>query len=1183
MQRLSSLTARAAGAALVGLAVVTAARWALPWEAIAQLVPGSRNVGPANPILFTAAGFSILAAANAFRGRWVLRTRIVAIALLLLLPMLHLAETLWGFYVAFDSTRPPGTVGAALQGPGRLSPNSSIAFVGAGLAFWLYLRQPTKAATFIYLSLTVLIGLIGFAGFFGHFLGLETLYQFANYNRLLPATALGFIVLSGGLWFMHEMTQKFDLRDAPSRIQRRSTVVVTLLCISASVIGFSTMRDTFEEGIAANIRQTTVQNATSITHSLEVSLWYPKTLATRPLVQQSLSSLDKQPGDTAATATLINIAASFLQVGMSNAQFFDAQGQLVASAGEPMRAKAKVLHTLHNTGNTTTLAWYSEGYVLLSDNLVVVNGATVGRLRTEQPMQLVNRLLQQMRTANETADAIFCSKEDDEAVCAETRLRQPSFRLPLANAEGRAAHGVGLALAGETGVLAAKDARNKDVLTAFAPVGAYGLALGYKTDLDTLYAPLRKRLAALAGSMLLLIGLGIFAFRSQVQPVLNRLAESERKLKAILDEQDEMVSLATPDGRLTYVNPSYARHFGLQVHQLIGTNLLDHVYPADRDIVADKIARVIATGVAIKSENRMQRSDDSPRWVSWTNSLQLGREGEALLHSVGRDVTERRAAEDALRASEAILERTGTVAGVGGWELDLRTSHLYWTKQTRAIHEVSDDFVPTLESAVAFYTPEARDEIARAVDHGSKTGQPWDLELPLRTARGREICVRAQGQAVYENGDVVRLVGAFQDVTSRKALETSLRELTTIFDKTTDYVIQTDWRGDITYLNPAARRILGMRPDDGLAGLRFSDFNTLETNRDIAEVIIPAVKENGIWVGETIFKAGNGRLVPVTHMVIGHREGHGRISRYSGIMRDITEERARKREQQQQASTLRSITEAIPGFVAVVDSDRRYRFVNTGFERWVGKTRDKIIGRTVAEILGEDDYKQSEEYLERALRGESLSFERDYASATAVSHLAVSYIPMFNDANEVEGFIGIGQDITSHRQEQVRLLKLSQRDALTGLLNRAGFEEFLDEWQTAPGSSGAIALLYIDLDHFKAVNDTHGHPVGDKLLQQFAQRLLGTVRPTDAVARIGGDEFAIVLSGIREEANARLVADKVLAAATTPFVVDSLPLQVGASVGISYGFDAVSGWRGMVAAADAKLYEAKAAGRGRVI
>ena len=785
----------------------------------------------------------------------------------------------------------------------------------------------------------------------------------------------------------------------------------------------------------------------------------------------------------------------------------------------------------------------------------------------------------------------------------------------------------------------------------------------------------------------------------------NTLAQREARHRAIVEDQSELVSLARPDGELVYVNPAYARHFGRTPAQMIGTNLFDFVEPVDRAAVKALIDQVLRTGTSTSSDNRMVAFDGTERWVAWTNALQQAPGQAPLLHSVGRDVAERRRAEQALRASQAFLARTGRVAGVGGWELDLASGAITWSDETRRIHEVTADFVPTLESAIAFYAPEARATIDAAVQASMQTGRPWDLELPFVTATGRSIWVRAVGEAEFDGGKPARLVGALQDITERRQLqqrlgdserfvrqitdslpvriayvdkerryrfvnlaharrfglereqilgrtrseltrgetdavveprltavlagnaqrfeyeetvaghmrriesqlmpdvagdgevrgfyatgiditertaaEQALRDLTTIFDNTTDYVVQTDGRGNISYMNAAARRVTGLTPDEPVAQRQFSEFNTPATQRHYFEVILPAVKAHGVWVGETTVYGANRRRVPVSHMVIAHSNAAGRIDRYSAVMRDISAAAEAKHQLERQTAILQSVTEAIPAVVAVVGADGRYRFVNSAFERWLDKPRDKIVGRTLLEVLGPADHERSRPWVERALAGETVSFERAYPDRSVPLYLALSYIPLLLESGSIDGFVGVGQDITRHKKEELRLRHMTQSDALTGLLNRAGFEEHLDR-RLEDGSGPTLALLYIDLDHFKPVNDLHGHPVGDRVLQLFSQRLLGLVRPTDAVARLGGDEFAVVLAGVRDAANARAVANKIVAAARTPFEVGSQLLSIGASVGVAFGVDLTTGWGDLVARADTQLYEAKEAGRGRV-
>ena len=658
------------------------------------------------------------------------------------------------------------------------------------------------------------------------------------------------------------------------------------------------------------------------------------------------------------------------------------------------------------------------------------------------------------------------------------------------------------------------------------------------------------------------------------------LALSEAQYRTIVEEQSELISLARLDGTLLYVNPAYARHFGRTPAAMVGASLYDFVQAQDVDAVRQQIEGALEGGPSISSENRMRSSDGCEHWVAWTNGRQIDARGDVLLHSVGRDITQRRQAEQALRASQAFLARTGRVAGVGGWQLELASGMLTWSEETRRIHEVGPDYVPTLDAAIDFYAPEARPVVEAAVQAGMQSGKGWDLQLPLITAAGRRIWARAVGEVEFEGGKPVRLVGAFQDITERTAVERRLRELTAILDNSTDFVVQTDWRGQVIYMNPAVRSAVGLTAQETVSERHFSEFNTPATHRHFSEVIVPAVKADGVWLGQTsVFLSGQ-REVPVSHLVIGHREADGRIGRYSAVMRDISAAVQDRQQLQRQSATLRSVTEAIATMVGVVGTDGCYRFVNSAFARWIGLPPDGIIGRHAREILGADEFEHRQVWIERAMAGETVSFERIYPERETGRHLLVSYVPLRLDNGQVDGFVVINDDITQHQHEKGQLRQLAQRDTLTGLLNRAGFESTLQR-QLDEGGAGALALLYIDLDRFKPVNDEHGHMVGDQVLMGFAQRLLALVRPTDAVARLGGDEFAILLAGVRSSANARGVADKVIAAAAIPFELGCLQLRIGASVGVAYGIDASVGLHDLAARADSQLYEAKRAGRGR--
>jgi diguanylate cyclase (GGDEF)-like protein/PAS domain S-box-containing protein len=671
------------------------------------------------------------------------------------------------------------------------------------------------------------------------------------------------------------------------------------------------------------------------------------------------------------------------------------------------------------------------------------------------------------------------------------------------------------------------------------------------------------------------------------------LAASEQKHRALVDEQAELIALVQPDGSLSYTNPAFARFFGVSTESLQGGSLLKWILPADRTAMQSALGDAFAAVESIAIESRVLAADGQERWISWRLRLQQGSNASPSVHAVGRDVTLRRTAEASLRASEDFLKRTGRVAGIGGWEWNLTTGQLHWSAQVRRILEVKDDFMPTIDEAFDFFAEGAREKIRRAMDEARFRGTSWDLELPVIPASGHRIYVRAVGEAEFdEDGIPFRIVGTLQDVTDRheleqqleanithlKRIEKELRELTEVFDNTTDLVAQSDWQGRVHYINRSARRALGFDENKSLEGHTFREFYTPETSERFLREIVPAVKRAGVWVGETDAVVKGGRVVPVNHMVIGHLDAKGRVSRYSSLMRDITEEAAARSQLARQTAMLNTIIEAIPAMVAVFDRDMRYLLVNKGFERWQGRGRAELIGRSANETMDPEEYELNRPWAERALAGETVSFEREYPGAVELRHVSLTYLPLRLDDDSIVGFFGVAQDITRHREENLRLMLLAERDALTGLLNRAGFEEFMES-KVRQGEAAGLAVIYIDLDHFKPVNDTYGHSAGDKVLCEFALRLLHLVRPVDAVARLGGDEFAVVLSSVRCIEDAAKVAEKIVDVARQPFSLGETKVSIGASVGVAC--DAGRGWKSLVDGADAMAYRAKAAGRGR--
>ncbi|MCV2365796.1 diguanylate cyclase [Paucibacter sp. DJ1R-11] len=447
---------------------------------------------------------------------------------------------------------------------------------------------------------------------------------------------------------------------------------------------------------------------------------------------------------------------------------------------------------------------------------------------------------------------------------------------------------------------------------------------------------------------------------------------------------------------------------------------------------------------------------------------------------------------------------------------------------------------------------------------------------------------------LWLDGRIQGQVGTVEDISEQAEQQRAARTLSAIFALTPDYVCQLDQNHRLIYMNPAARRRLGVPLDSDLSATDYQDFFAPGGAERFREEILPAVLAQGQWQGRGTVLDAQRQPVPCEATVLLHRKANGATETISVILRDISADLKTQRERQRTEAMMRAIAQTSQAMISVLDLEGRFLFFNHAFEKRYNVRREAWLGRPVAELLGAEEYQAREAAIARALSGLATQLERVYdrssapvegprGSADALALvLSLSYAPLRSESEAIEGVICIAVDVTEARREEQRLRDASQTCPLTQLLNRRGFnkkvQDLFDAAHNQPGA-GHAALLYLDLDRFKPVNDQHGHPVGDALLKAVAGRLRHVLRPQDLVARLGGDEFAVLLPGLQHPGAARTVAEKIIQAIGAPFRIEQLELHIGISVGFCVRPSKLLHLEPMVAEADAKLYEAKRAGR----
>ena len=277
---------------------------------------------------------------------------------------------------------------------------------------------------------------------------------------------------------------------------------------------------------------------------------------------------------------------------------------------------------------------------------------------------------------------------------------------------------------------------------------------------------------------------------------------------------------------------------------------------------------------------------------------------------------------------------------------------------------------------------------------------------------------------------------------------------------------------------------------------------------------------------------------------------------------------------------LRTITDNLPVLISYIDKDERYQFSNGTYATWMGVDPRAMVGTTMLELLGLDEYEKRLPALRRTLAGERSDFDLESTWQGVPRHLHSTYVPDVGPDGRVQGAYVLVSDVTATKQAEAKLALQARTDAVTGLCNRHAFDEkFAEALARSRRSERPVALLFLDIDKFKAINDTLGHAAGDAVLKIFSQRLLASVRETDTVARLAGDEFVVVLENLHTPAEPQFVARKILATMSRPFEVDGRIVDITTSIGVAYQQDALQAPGELLASADKALYEAKAGGR----
>ncbi len=534
------------------------------------------------------------------------------------------------------------------------------------------------------------------------------------------------------------------------------------------------------------------------------------------------------------------------------------------------------------------------------------------------------------------------------------------------------------------------------------------------------------------------------------------LSESEERFRGAFEQAAVGMAHLSPDGRWVRANQTLCNLLGYTHEELLELSYRDVTHPDDFARDAEAFEAVVAGHLPTYStEKRYMRSDGRVIWVNLILSpVKDAEERTKYLLSIVKDISEQKAAERALRASE---RKYRTLVDNLPQRIFLKDAESRYVSCNRYYAEdlgLEPDAIRG-RTDYDFFPSELADQYRADDRKVVRSGEGVEVEERY-VSNGKEIFIRTVKSPVRdEQGAVAGVLGIIWDITERRRIEDRLRQSAAVFESTAEGVIITDGEGRITAVNKAFTHITGYSEGEAL-GRNPAFLQSGRHDPEFYEAMWDALRERGQWQGEVWNRRKDGDIYP----------------------------------------------------------------------QWM----------TISTVR--------------------------------------------NDAGDVVFYVGVFSDITAIKRSQERLNYIAHHDPLTELPNRLLFTDRLEHAiHRARRDGSQLAVLFMDLDRFKNINDSLGHPIGDQLLQAVAQRLRENVREEDTLARLGGDEFTLLMEGIASPKDAAVLARKLLRAFEAPFEVRGHRLHLGVSIGLSTfpgdGEDAPA----VVKNADAAMYRAKESGR----
>ena len=535
-----------------------------------------------------------------------------------------------------------------------------------------------------------------------------------------------------------------------------------------------------------------------------------------------------------------------------------------------------------------------------------------------------------------------------------------------------------------------------------------------------------------------------------------------------------------------------------------------------------------------------------------------------------------------LKARENAFIQLESIAKLGSWEVDLKTNKSTWSQRSYEIYKVPQDEEVTLDTFFEMLLPEYHEEAHQVVAQSIQTNKPISFNAQVRRRDGKIINILINAQVMLdEYNQPSKIIGTTQDITKYTELQEHTKELSELIEHSSNevYIIDTQTL-QYLYVNKGASDALGYSTEE-LLHMSIHDINPYLKYDELLHLEKMLQKTHKV-LNRTIHQRKDGSLYHVQSYI--HTLNYNGTKAYVIFDTDISTMIELELEYKKQANVLQHIHDA------VIATDNYGKIVswNQGSLKLFGYSTQEIKNKKINLLYSKKNTTPLSTILSMLNHQENTDIEAWMRCKDGREIICDISLTLLRDEFGVRnGYVGYIQDITKAKETQQLLNEQAEKlryqahhDILTGLANRTLFQERLSQAiVTAKRNHEKFALLFIDLDQFKKINDSLGHDIGDEVLIESSKRLLHTIREQDTLARLGGDEFTIILKNIKQAKNAAIVAQKITNVIKQPIHIGSHTLHISSSIGISIYPDDTLLETDLIKYADTAMYKAKDEGR----